>query len=111
MKPKGPAILLTTITGLAFAAAALMMVEAYPQDGRQARAAEFQRLVGGLGFGPAVELGRCPFSFDPRLGRCCGENFGPVPGGVYFCPQHAGSVFFYPPLRPRGEAERDAQAR
>jgi hypothetical protein len=108
MRAKGPATLLTAVASLAAAAGALLVSDSLAGGGRRARAAEFQRLVGGLGFGPALDLGRCPFSFDPRLGRCCGEEWGPVPGGVYFCPQHAASVFFYPPLAPRGEAVPDA---
>jgi hypothetical protein len=60
-----------------------------------------QRLVGGLGCGPAVDLSRCAFSFDPRLCPDCPLNRGPVPGGVYFCPQHACSILVCPPLTPR----------
>jgi hypothetical protein len=109
MKSKGPVILLTTVMSLATVAGVLLAVGAGPAHRRQASAAEFQRLVGGLGFGPSVEFGRCPFSFDPRLGRCCAQDFGPVPGGAYFCPHHAGSVFFYSPLPP-GEAQGDAHS-
>jgi hypothetical protein len=61
-------------------------------------AEEFQCLVGGLGLGPAVDLSRCGFSFDPRLCPDCPLNHEPVPGGIYFCPQHACSILYYPPL-------------
>ena len=65
----------------------------------QHRAESFQHLVGGLGFGPALDLSGCAFAFDPRLDASCQEDLGPIPGGSWFCPRHAGSVFFYPPLK------------
>ena len=43
---------------------------------------------------------RCGFSFDPRLCPRCPQDYGPVPGGAWFCPYHGCSVFFYPPLDP-----------
>ncbi len=51
---------------------------------------EFQRLVGGIGFGPSRHLSDCPNGFDPRLGHGCGARCGPVPGGDCFCPRHGG---------------------
>ena len=54
--------------------------------------------MGGLGFGPALDLSGCAFSFDPRLDGCFAEERGPIPCGGAFCPRHACSVFFYPPL-------------
>ena len=65
------------------------------------RGKEFQQLVGGLGLGPAVNLGDCCCCFEPRLDSACGFDRGPIPGGSCFCPRHACSVFFYPPL-PNG---------
>ena len=44
----------------------------------------FQELVGGLGFGPALDLSRCEFSFDPRLCPGCPADLGPVPAGRCF---------------------------
>jgi hypothetical protein len=64
------------------------------------RAEEFQRLVGGLGFGPAVDLARCAFTFDPRLCPDCPMQHGPIAGGAHFCPQHACSILYFPPLAP-----------
>jgi hypothetical protein len=69
-----------------------------PQAESDARSAQFQDLVGGLGFGPAADLSRCAFSFDPRLCDRCPEDVEPIPGGVYFCPQHGCSILYYPPL-------------
>ncbi len=89
-----PVILLVLVA----ASAAALAAESYAGQAREARSADFQRLVGGLGFGPATDLGGCPFGFDPRLDPTCGQDHGPVPGGACFCPRHAGSVLPYPPL-------------
>jgi hypothetical protein len=77
------------------AAAAVLAVEAAKPQAAHAEA--FQRLVGGTGFGPALDLDGCAFGFDPRLDGSCGADHGPVPGGTCFCPRHACSVFAYPP--------------
>jgi hypothetical protein len=60
---------------------------------RQAR--EFHGLVGGLGFGPALDLEGCEFSFDPRICPGCACDFGHVPGAAFFCPYHANSLIDY----------------
>jgi hypothetical protein len=80
---------------LAVAAGAVLVAEG--RERGAGRGEEFQRLVGGLGFGPAVDLSVCAFGFDPRLDGACAFDTGAVPGGTCFCPRHAGSVFFYPP--------------
>ncbi len=82
---------------LAGAAAAVLTAEG--RDRSAARAEEFQRLVGGVGFGPALDLSACAFGLDPRLDGSCSADSGPVPGGACFCPRHCGSVFSFPPLR------------
>jgi hypothetical protein len=86
-------LLATLIVLLAGAAGLLVAMDTLKQD---RRSEEFQHLVGGLGMGPAVDLSRCGFSFDPRLCPDCPLNHSPVPGGVYFCPQHACSILYYP---------------
>ena len=111
MNRAAPSLLLILIVTLAIAAGAAVLVADRTQTRPAARAAEFQRLVGGLGLGPATDLARCPFGFDPRLSPECQENLGPIPGGIHFCPHHAGSVFFYPRLDCSGEANRGAQDR
>jgi hypothetical protein len=95
MRRSGPGLVLTAITALTLGAAAVLALGEKSRADREAAARDFQRLVGGLGLGPAVDLERCPFSFDPRLGRCCPETFHPIPGGSRFCPYHACSVFPY----------------
>jgi hypothetical protein len=94
---KGSGLLLVLVL-LAGGAAAVLAAEGRGRG--STRREEFQRLVGGLGFGPALDLSVCAFGFDPRLDGTCAFDSGAVPGGTCFCPRHAGSVFFYPPLPP-----------
>ena len=72
------------------------------------RSASFQHLVGGLGFGPALELSDDAFAFDPRLDGTCEQDYGPLAGGSCFCPRHSVSLFFYPPtaFEDKGDALR-----
>ncbi len=95
-----PRLLLALTLGMPAAAGALLVADRPAQRARQERAREFQGLVGGLGFGPAADLSRCAFSFDPRLCPGCPQEQGPVPGGAFFCPYHGCSVLDYPPLIP-----------
>ena len=85
------------ILGLAIAAAFVLDME--QNSGlRSERARSFHGLVGGLGFGPALDLGRCEFSFDPRLCEHCSSDTGIVPGGMMFCPHHGLTARSYPSL-------------
>ena len=79
-----------TLTLLLTAAAAAILVDGAspPHDDR---GAEFQRLVGGLGLGPAPDASRCESAFDPRLGPHCRYDDVPVPAGMTFCPHHGGA--------------------
>lgn len=88
--------LLLVVLILSSASAVVLAAEGRLQRTRQGHAAEFQRLVGGLGFGPALDLSGCSFGFDPRLDGRCVEDYAPLPGGSCFCPLHAGSVLYYP---------------
>ena len=90
--------LLILLLLLAAASSAVLVEEARARPAGAARAEAFQRLVGGLGFGPATDLSGCVFGFDPRLDGACALDYGPIPGGGCFCPRHAGAVFCYPPL-------------
>jgi hypothetical protein len=49
----------------------------------------FQRLTGGLGLGPAVDLSRCAAEFDPRAGATCSFRHDPAVLASRFCPPHA----------------------
>ena len=66
---------------------------------------QFQHLVGGLGFGSALDLSEDAFAFDPRLDGLCEWEYGPIPGGSCFCPRHTLSIFFYPslPVEDKGD--------
>jgi hypothetical protein len=61
---------------------------------RVARSLEFQRIVGGLGTGPALDLDVCGPDFDPRVGAVCRGATDPVPGGRAFCAHLGGSTLF-----------------
>jgi hypothetical protein len=79
-------VIVTLTLLLAAAAAAILAAGTNPPQDQ--RGAEFQRLVGGLGLGPAPEPSRCESAFDPRLGPVCTYDVGPVPAGMTFCPHH-----------------------
>jgi hypothetical protein len=86
--------MLTTIAAAIFAA--LLGVRSWNAASRSAeKSEEFQRLVGGLGLGPALELSECDFGFDPRIGARCVQDLGPIPAGTCFCRQHAFSILSY----------------
>jgi hypothetical protein len=89
---------LLTLLLLVGAAGAVLVAEERGAGRQQDCGEAFQRLVGGVGFGPALDLSGCALGFDPRLDDSCAEDDGPIPGGACFCPRHAGSIFFYPPL-------------
>jgi hypothetical protein len=76
---------LAVLTAAALAALAVDPWLAVAGDGPSAA---FQRLAGGLGAGPATDLARCGFSFDPRLLPSCPHWLGPLPGGGWFCRCH-----------------------
>jgi hypothetical protein len=96
---RGLMALLALLTG---ATCAVVLAEGWAERRRAERSEEAQRLVGGLGFGPALDLSGCAFGLDPRLDGSCAEDCGPVPGGACFCPRHAATLIVYPPLRRGG---------
>jgi hypothetical protein len=104
MESRGRGLFLVLLL-LACAAGAVLAGEDLSRRSRPPRAEQFQRLVGGLGFGPALDLSGCAFGLDPRLDGACAEDRGPVPGGACFCPRHAGSVFEYAPPPRQGEGD------
>jgi hypothetical protein len=97
MHTSRPSLLVGTILALLVAAGTVLVLGDLPRPGRQARAEEFQHLVGGLGFGPALDLSGCVDGFDPRLDPACSQDVGPIPGGVFLCPIHAGNLLSCPP--------------
>lgn len=89
--------LLSGVFLLTLTATAMVVVETRLSSKPEDAAAEFHHLLGGLGFGPALDLSVCPFGFDPRLDGSCANGYAPLPGGACFCPHHAGSVLEYSP--------------
>src|SRR5690348_14611326 len=82
-------LLLSGAAGMVLATAARRM---------PVRAEPFQRLVGGLGFGPQLDLSSGASSFDPRLDGSRSMDYGPIPGGACLSAGQEDSVLFYPPL-------------
>jgi hypothetical protein len=87
---RGPLLLLAAVVTLPVAAAGVLLASGAPSAAATADAREFQRVVGGLGLGAAVDLSRCAASFDPRDGNACSHRHDPVPLGSLFCPAHSG---------------------
>jgi hypothetical protein len=104
MHPIKSILVLATIIILVSAALALLVVDAGMQPHRAERSEDFQRLVGGLGFGPALDLARCPAGFDPRLDSGGTDSDQILLGPARICPQQGGSIFHYPPLARSGPA-------
>lgn len=86
------------ILGVVVLFAAALGALALSSTGEESGLAEFQQLVGGLGFGSEADLSRCAFGFDPRLDRQCSRQESPVPCGMSFCPVHGVAVFTYSKL-------------
>lgn len=95
---KASALLLSTILALTFVATALVVVDNWFVSGRRAESDEFQRLMGGLGTGPALTMSPCEFSFDTRIASTRPASYHPLICGEYFCPQQTISIFYLRPL-------------
>jgi hypothetical protein len=96
VRPQASTVVLVVVLALTLAAGGAVLISNF--DPHPERSRDFQRLVGGLGFGPALDVSRCTNSFDPRLCPHSPAEYWPLPGGGCFCPEHACSVFDYPPL-------------
>ena len=107
-----PRMVLASLIAIFLAAGAIVVSESRRDPVSASRSREFQQVVGGLGFGPAIDLSRCTLAFDPRLGPVCEAQMRPIPGGGFVCPLHACSVFDYSPAAetpiPQAEATPDA---
>ena len=79
-----------------FAAAIMVLaVDSRLHDLAESQSRQFQELLHGFGFGPALDLSTCEFSFDPRLNESCPWDCVQTPGGIDFCPIHATSILPY----------------
>ena len=92
MKIDAATCLMTLALALTCGAVAVASCGATRPERSARRSGEFQRLVGGLGLGPALDLSRCAPAFDPRVGATCPERVGAVPAGDAFSPDHASAV-------------------
>jgi hypothetical protein len=94
MIDRASAILFASTVVLALAAGSLLAVAGRDDSARQRdlRGADFQRLVGGLGFGADLDLSQCSACFDPRLSRTC-DYIGPLPEGAAYCQRHSARMF------------------
>lgn len=97
MNAQRPLLFLWGVLLLGTAASLVLLLQAFDEKPAPSSIA-FQRLVGGLGMGPALDLSQCPYCFDPRISTICRHDMQPIPGGSHFCPQHACSIFYYPML-------------
>lgn len=84
---------------LTSAAGTVLFFEERRGHEQPAHAESFQCMVGGLGFGPALDLSDCVSDFDPRLDGSRAMDYGPIAGGACFSSRRVGSVFFYPSLK------------
>jgi hypothetical protein len=88
----------------------LAMDAARASNSHRPCAEQFQRMAGGLGLGATVCPRWCFVNFDPRIERCtCGEY--PLPGGYCYCPEHAGTISFFPFSSPVTTATQNWQYR
>lgn len=92
MKLEVEAGLILLVLALAGGAGFVVTHGASRPERATAASRDFQRLVGGLGLGPALDLARCAPAFDPRVGATCPERVGPIPGGDVFSLDHATAV-------------------
>jgi hypothetical protein len=106
MRYDSPRLIAVVLAMFFIAACALMTADSLAPAAGDGQAEELQKLVGGLGCGPAVDLSRCAFSFDPRLCPDCPLNQAPVPGAIYFCSQHGCSILYCRPLVMTGRLRR-----
>jgi hypothetical protein len=81
-----PTCLLWLIAILVVAAGTAVVIPFRSSTSQAVHKARFQQLVGGLGFGPTVELSTCAVQFDPRLETTCNSAVGPIPAGSLLCP-------------------------
>ena len=80
------------LVGVPLAAAACLAIDCWRPHENLTSEAGFQRLVLGLGTGPANSLEFGPRSYDARLGLFRQGDIGPLPAGGWFVPNDSLSV-------------------
>jgi hypothetical protein len=97
-----PRVVLVVLVLLVSAAAACV-VDGDRPDARRADLAEpFHHALGGLGFGPALDLTEGCFGFDPRLSDSSLGSDEPIPAVAAALPGRTGLLFSYHPPRRGG---------
>ena len=100
-------LLLTSIAIVFLTATGIVTRDALNSDENEVGGTEFQTMVHGLGFGSSLNVDQCEFALDPRLRSVCSHSEGPIPGGTFLCPKHAGSITIYPHLLPNPKTSLD----
>ena len=90
MRDRAPEGLAAAAAALLLAASGVLLLGSLRCARAEARSAEFQRTVGGLGGGTATSLADCEAAFDPGFHGGCALGEEPAPGGFAFCPHHSG---------------------
>jgi hypothetical protein len=107
--------LLGSICLLAVAAGGVLLTDPWWTNRDAVRGESFQRLVGGLGLGPATCLSPDVTAFDPRVGAACEADLAPIPGGGWLSGTDACSILPYRrsfvagnPIQTTGDADAKA---
>lgn len=90
MRTRRLMLLITMATAMA---GGITAEEYFRRPRERGMATEFQRLLGGLGFGGELDLARCGPAFDPRIVARCREDCGLVLCGRGCCGVHSFSVW------------------
>ena len=100
MRPIAPRLILVAIITLTLLAATVLVRDAVATP-RLEKSEDFQSLVRGLGFGPALDLSQGTHRFDPRLYGELTDVDAPLPGGARLDARDPFSIFPSAPLRQR----------
>ena len=98
MRPLAPRLILLALIIMTLLSATVLLCDATAAQHHERMSKEFQTLVGGLGYGPALGLSQRAYRFDPRL---CGDSMdtdGPLPRSVAFGARDPFSIFPSAPL-------------
>jgi hypothetical protein len=101
MRPIAPRLILVAITALTMLAATVLVRDAVATHLREEMSEDFQSLVHGLGFGPALDLSQGTHRYDPRLYGELTDVDAPLPGGERYDARDPFSIFPSAPLRRR----------
>jgi hypothetical protein len=91
-------LLLIAIAALVVLAVTIWIHDAVTAKQSEEMSEDFQSLVGGLGFGPALDLSNGSYTYDPRLGDRA-ELDEPLPGAAQNGSGNPFSIFSYPRQR------------